>query len=162
MMLLPVTPQAIAHLVVTMRDESAAEAFASRADASRPELAADIARAAPGAIAMRMIGDAEGEPACLIGVFRAGPGRATMLFLANDRAPGLLMPAHRWWKRAFVPEVLSRFRRVEFTGSLPDTPSGRWLVWCGFACEGIARRYGKAGEDFAHWAWVNPAWPGNG
>lgn len=139
-----------------MRAESATEAFASVALEDRARLAEQILYASAGMTLLALAPD-QGPPAALIGVGEIALGRGAILFLATEAFPSIMFPAHRWWVREFVPDVLSGYRRVEFVGSLPDSASGRWLGWCGFVCEGIARSYTKMGADLAHWAWINPA-----
>jgi hypothetical protein len=145
----------IRHVCLNMRDESAGEAFAS-VDCGRERLASDLAsvkdRLQLGALLDEMV------PAALVGLVQICPGRASIMFLATGRFPNIAIAAHRWWTRHYVPGVLNGYRRVEFTGSLPGTRSGRWLVAVGFQCEGIARSYGRRGEDLAHWSWINPCW----
>lgn len=152
------TANHVVHVVETMREISAAEAFASRPNDDRAALAMDLIEIMGHMVVLNALLADDETPVALIGLGWAAPGRATMLFLANDGLPSINVPLHRWWRRHFVPEWMARFRRVEFTGSLPDTPSGHWLQWCGFACEGVARSYSKAGADFGHWGWVNPQW----
>lgn len=152
------TEDDIDHVVLNMRDLSASEAFASRAENSRWQLAYDLRVAARAALIMRAFAGHDGVAIALVGIAWTGPGRGGILFVATEDFPTIGLDVHRWWRRHFMPVVMAKFRRVEFTGSTPDTTSGRWLASLGFACEGIARSYGKRGEDFGHWAWVNPHW----
>lgn len=146
----------IDHVVTNMRAESASEAFASMAHDDRALLAADVREFAKRCAVLALC--RELEPAALLATAVVAPGRASLLFLATDAFPSIGAEVHRWWLKHCVPGVLAQFRRVEFIGSLPATPSGEWLKHCGFTCEGIARSHGKNGEDFGHWAWVNPQW----
>lgn len=149
------TPGIIDYVCHHMRDESAGEAFASlpltRAQLGNHLKAADQLK-------IYALSPDHGAAAALVGIGEFVPGRAGIMFLATQRFPLIRMNAHRWWQSEFVPSEMMRYRRVEFTGSLPDTPSGAWLRWVGFTCEGIARAYGRRGEDLAHWAWINPCW----
>lgn len=158
MIVRPSTASDIVHIVTTMRDLSAAEAFASRGTEDRSALAREIIAAADRALLVRTLAHDTGVPIALVGLAWTGPGRAGILFLATDSFPRIAAATHRWFCRRFMPETLAKFRRVEFTGSAPDTASGRWLASLGFFCEGVATAYGKHGEDFGHWAWINPHW----
>jgi hypothetical protein len=53
--------------------------------------------------------------------------------------------------------VLDAYRRVEFMGGT-DEASRRWCRSVGFTEEGVAHSYGRRGEDFTHFAWLNPNW----
>jgi len=156
MIVVEATPDLVRYVVVHMREESAAEAFASRPDDDYRGVAEDLVRALPHFAALKVLAGDDGEPVCLVGVIPEAASRAIMVFLATARFPEQLRASHRWWRHEFVPKVMCRFRRVTFVGSLPNTISGRWLGWLGFECEGIARAHGKNGEDFAFWAWINP------
>lgn len=111
--------------------------------------------AAPGHVEVWTLfwGDA---PAALCGFAQYGPGSAGMIWVAGRNWPYIKMAAHRWWRNFFVPEVLHKFRRVEFLALAADADSRRWLAFVGFTEEGIAYRAGKRGEDFVHFAWLNP------
>jgi hypothetical protein len=95
-------------------------------------------------------------PVAIVGVLPFGPGWGGMIWAATPAWPAIAISSHRWWRRVFVPEVLSRYRRVEFTALQSDPDSHKWLAGLGFTSEGIAYRQGKRGEDFVHFAWVNP------
>jgi hypothetical protein len=95
------------------------------------------------------------EPLAICGFVQFGPGLAGMIWAATPAWPRLALSSHRWWRRTFVPQVLCRFRRVEFCSLAEDLSSRRWLKRLGFTEEGIAYRQGKRGEDFVHMAWVN-------
>jgi RimJ/RimL family protein N-acetyltransferase len=101
--------------------------------------------------------DVPEEPvAAIAGVIPYGPGWGGMVWAATPRWPRVSFATHRWFHRVFAPEVLGRFRRVEFTALESDRISRAWLAGLGFTEEGIAYRQGKRGEDFVHFAWVNP------
>ena len=95
-------------------------------------------------------------PCAIVGVLPYGPGWGGMIWAATPEWPDIALGSHRWWRRFFVPDVLGRYRRVEFTALKSDLPSRRWLAGLGFTEEGVAYRQGKRGEDFVHFAWVNP------
>lgn len=143
----------VMHVCVHMREESAAEAFAS-APITRSELARLVQSISP---LYALVPD-KGAAAALVGISELAPGRGGIMFLATAAFPSIRFDAHRWWRDDFVRDEMMRFRRVSFIGSLPGTPSARWLEWVGFSCEGVARAHGRRGEDLAHWAWVNPCW----
>lgn len=155
----PATPLDIALVVHRMREQSAAEAFVSVANEDRHELARRLGAISLRATALFALAPDDGNEAiALVGVFEIAPRRGSMVFLATGGFPFIGGPAHRWWHRAFVPEVLEQnFRRVEFMGGA-DAASARWLTSLGFAREGIAVAYGKNGEDFGYWAWLHPEW----
>lgn len=94
-------------------------------------------------------------PVAICGFVQSGPGAAAMVWVATARFHDVRMAAHRWWRQFFVPLVLCKFRRVEFVAAA-DHASRRWLAFVGFTEEGIAYRAGKRGEDFVHFAWLNP------
>lgn len=96
------------------------------------------------------------EARAIIGCVPFGPGLAGMIWAATEQWQFMALPSHRWWRRTFVPLVLSQYRRVEFTALAADAASQRWLAGLGFTEEGIAYRQGKRGEDFVHFAWINP------
>lgn len=95
-------------------------------------------------------------PLAIVGVIPFGPGLGGMIWAATPEWAPIAIPSHRWWRRFFVPEVLGKYRRVEFTALASDKDSRRWLSGLGFTEEGIAYRQGKRGDDFVHCAWVNP------
>jgi len=155
MMVSAAWPGIARKVVLTMREESAVEIFGNSFIADRAELADRLVAALPAMMGAHILGDEAGEPAVLVGVIPMAPGRGSMIFLANDRFPAITIAAHRWWHTHFVPSVLMQWRRVEFTGAA-DPRSAKWLRGLGFIREGIAHAYGKAGEDFGHWAWLHP------
>lgn len=95
-------------------------------------------------------------PVAIVGVLPFGPGWGGMIWAATPEWPAIAISSHRWWRRFFVPSVLGRYRRIEFTALQSDVDSRKWLVGLGFTAEGTAYRQGKRGEDFVHFAWVNP------
>lgn len=95
-------------------------------------------------------------PAAIVGVVPFGPGLGGMIWAAAPEWAAIALASHRWWRRFFVPQVLGRYRRVEFTALAADVDSRKWLAGLGFTEEGIAYRQGKRGEDFVHFAWINP------
>ena len=149
----------IRRVVLNMRELSAREAFASRKDDDRDRLAREMCRLAPAALfAFGTFIEHQGFVAsALLGCHPVAPGVGTMLWLATDEWPAIAIPSHRFWRRHFLPQVLSRYRRVEFMGGT-DEVSRRWCRSVGFTEEGTAYRYGKRGEDFVHFAWLNPDW----
>lgn len=151
------TPADIAHVILNMREECAAEAYASLPHEDPHELAAALQRAAPRAHTMLALADFS-APVALMGLGQFGPGHAAAMMINTPGLPAIGFAFQRWWRRSFVPERMAQFRRVGFTGSLPDSATGRWYRALGFSCEGIARAYGKRGEDFGLWAWINPCW----
>lgn len=110
----------------------------------------------PGHVALWALCD-DDWPVAICGVVQFGPGLAGMIWVATERwRRDFVIASHRWWRRYFAPEVLALFRRVEFTALASDAGSRAWLGWLGFTEEGIAYKQGKRGEDFVHFAWVNP------
>jgi len=151
------SPDLIRHVVLTMRAASALEIFGNCFVPDRAALADMLIAAAPQIAGLHVLAGDDAAAALLVGVLPAAPGRGSMIFIANDGFPAIALPAHRWWHRVFVPDVMTKFRRVEFTGAA-DAASARWLHGLGFACEGLARAYGNNGEDFGYWGWVNAVW----
>jgi hypothetical protein len=98
----------------------------------------------------------EPAPAAIAGVIPYGPGWGGMVWAPTARWRRAALATHRWTRDFFRPHVLATFRRVEFTSLASDGESRRWLKVLGFTEEGIAYRQGKRGEDFVHFAWVNP------
>lgn len=111
--------------------------------------------AAPGHVELWALLD-DDWPVAICGFATFGPGLAGMIWVATPAWPAIAVPSHRWFRRYFVPEVLEKFRRVEFTALASDLASRRWLGFVGFTEEGLAYRQGKRGEDFVHFAWLNP------
>lgn len=96
-------------------------------------------------------------PIAIAGVIPYGPGWGGMVWAHVGLAWRLeALATHRWTRHYFRPRVLEKFRRVEFTSLASDGESRRWLKVLGFTEEGIAYRQGKRGEDFVHFAWINP------
>jgi hypothetical protein len=96
------------------------------------------------------------QPFAIVGVVQLGPGLGAMIW-AEAGAAAAALPGHRWWRTYFVPCVMERhYRRIEFTALADNAEDRRWLKILGFTEEGIAYRQGKRGEDFIHFAWLNP------
>jgi hypothetical protein len=96
-------------------------------------------------------------PFAIVGVLAFGPGYGGMIWAAGADAPLRSLSMYRWWHQVFVPQILEKYyRRVEFTALASDHGSRDWLRSVRFTEEGIAYRQGKRGEDFVHFAWVNP------
>lgn len=101
--------------------------------------------------------DASRCPFAIVGVLPFGPGWGGMIWAAIAGAPLRTLSGYRWWRDYFVGKVLAEhYRRVEFTALASDIESREWLKSVRFTEEGIAYRQGKRGEDFVHFAWVNP------
>jgi len=144
-----------------MSDASAREAFAGRPDTDKLALAEDICAClglAPIFALCRDTAWAEnGFPVALCGCGPTGSDTAAMLWIATDDWPRLWLATRRWWVRTFVPEVLARFRRVEFLAGA-DEASRRWCRSVGFTGGELVYRHGRNGEDFVRFSWENPNW----
>jgi hypothetical protein len=153
----------IGRVFARLADDRGAELTASTWHDSTARLAAEllevramtrqIGRAAP---MFALFGLDSTVPLAVVGVLPFGPGLGAMVWAATPAWAPHAIPSHRWWRTVFVPEILARYRRVEFTALASDAGSRRWLTGLGFTEEGIAYRQGKRGEDFVHFAWVNP------
>src|SRR5262245_39110566 len=159
MKVVPLEPEALRYVVVNMADVSRAEVFASMPE-NIPFAVEHLTKSLPLMFAPFTLACDDGMPAAFVAVIPIMGGRAGIVWVRTDRFRELALQSLRWARQFYVAEVFMQFRRVDFTGSAPDTPSGRWLKAVGFTCEGIARAYSEAGEDFGHWAWLHPAWRG--
>lgn len=156
----------------TARDAEIVNVFARLAPARAAELTASAWYDDAGQLAAELVMLREAHPhrvelvslfglestqaLAIVGVIAFGPGLGGMVWAATPDWTPHAIPSHRWWRKVFVAETLARYRRVEFTALASDADSRRWLAGLGFTEEGIAYRQGKRGEDFVHFAWVNP------
>lgn len=119
---------------------------------------ATIATAAAKDLAIaNLILAADGEPVASLGAWLIGTRRANVNMFATDRWTEIWRPATRFCRKIFIPKVLVPFvRRAECMAWKGHDQSRRWLRHLGFVEEGIARAYGKSGENFVYMAWLNP------
>lgn len=148
----------VLHVFANLAAERAAEATATSFHEDPRHLAHELLLlrqgAAPGHVELWSLSGAQALAIC--GFAQSGPGIASMIWVATPAWRAHAIAAHRWWREYFVPMVLHKFRRVEFLALASDADSRRWLAFVGFTEEGIAYRAGKRGEDFVHFAWLNP------
>ncbi|HZU87919.1 MAG TPA: hypothetical protein VE993_01555 [Stellaceae bacterium] len=160
MIVVAASDNAIRHVFAGLAAERLAEMTATAWHDDPDRLAAEL-------IAVRDVLRANGRPAplyamvrdlpfAIVGVLAYGPGLGGMIWAARADAPLTTLSGYRWWHGFFVPHVLGKFRRVEFTAAAADQKSRVWLKSVGFTEEGLAYRQGKRGEDFVHFAWLNP------
>lgn len=96
----------------------------------------------------------DGEAVAIFALFEIGPGLGMLAIVMTDRWPEIAFASAYAFKEA-QQEAFAGFRRVECT--VIAGGDHRWLARYGFETEGLARRRGKHGEDFIHYAWVSPA-----
>jgi hypothetical protein len=152
----------VSFVIRHMSARCALEAFASRPDDDRERMAREFCALLP-ALKIFVLGlevpdyPVRFEPMALISAGPVAVGVGTMLWIATDDWPLIALPTHRWFFRVFRPTVMGKYRRVEFMGGA-DPVSRRWCASVGFTEEGTAYKYGKRGEDFVYFAWLNPEW----
>lgn len=155
MRILEPTADRIRHVALSLRDVNVQEISFSATLPNLEALASFLVSVAPLAAGLQVLATDAGVPCAVLGAMPSAPGRATMIYLATDDFPAIYPAWRRWWVDQFVPKVLMQFRRVEFVG-VCEPRADKWRRLLGFAQEGIARRYGKSGEDFGYWAWLHP------
>lgn len=149
------------HVVRHLRPHNRAELFATRWE--EPDAPGALERLVEQylAIKRRSIGDFaicqdSGEPVMVIGAWLITPGVASVSLFGTDQWLTVARPAYVWGKREFIPCVLEpNVRRAETRVIDRPDMSRAWLARIGFVEEGVARAFGKRGEDFVHVAWIN-------
>lgn len=149
----------VLHVFRNLAEARAAEALATSFHVNPVHLAHELLilrnGSPPGHVILYALRDGE-EPLAICGAITFGPGLAGMTWVTMPGWKRIAISSHRWWRDFFVPGVLRRYRRVEFTALEADHHSREWLRLVGFTEEGVAYRQGKHGENFVHFAWLNP------
>ncbi len=146
-----------------MHPEDAEEQLAARFAGDAEEMAAELAAAAPLAIAQRALAAADGAPVAIVGAYLVAPGVATVHQVRTGRWPEIAVAAHRYYRRRFIPGVLApNVRLAECRILESHRHARRWLQALGFRENGEPLPYGSRGEAVVHCVWVNPHPVGTG
>lgn len=157
MIVLPATEADVRFVVTFMREADRREVYATRWTHEPDDLVADIELSRPMLIRLDALVADDGEPVALLGVWLKSPGVGTGLMLATDRWAEIAPAAHRYVRRRFLPLVCApNLHRLECHAHVGHAVSRRWLARLGFLEEGVARAFGKSGEDYVHCAWFPP------
>src|SRR5262245_53919000 len=152
------TRRDIDYVLSHLRAHNVRELAAVRWNASPAAIAAEYVALEPCCIKhFAFFHDDAQAPIALAGAWLATPAVALVRMAATDEWPTIAHGVYRWFRRVFIPcvlepNVLRAETRVLDTGAV----SRRWLHRLGFREEGIARSFGRAGEDYVHMAWINP------
>lgn len=97
----------------------------------------------------------DGRPAVAMGATPIWPGVWSVWLLATDAWPACWRATFRWAAR-MIPACMRRANahRVQVFAACDNPAAAALLKRLGFRREGIARRFGRGGQDFGLWARV--------
>ena len=142
----------IRAVIGRLRPTDLAEKLAARWSADLNELADELSDR-DDALAQYCLAGDDGHAIALVGAFEVMPGVAAVHQAATDRWPEIGRPAHRFYRRRFIPLVLEPTIRLAECMVLPS--SVRWVSALGFQPVSPALPYGKQGEEFVRCVWIN-------
>lgn len=99
------------------------------------------------------------RPVAVGGAVGIRPNVGSLMFLATDDFPSIVLPLTRFIRRTYFPSLEEvGIHRIECTSLDTYAEMHRWLGTLGMAQEGGPfRAYGKNGENFVPFAWVGNA-----
>ncbi|HQF30633.1 MAG TPA: hypothetical protein PLJ34_04220 [Hyphomicrobiales bacterium] len=160
MKVFPATLEAVTDVARRMRDVDRREIFAGRFSDGRTledlaGLAAHLMAGADFALRSEILALDDGTPVASLGAWVLSPGVASVHMFATDDWARIWRPATRYCRKEFIPFVLvPNVHRAECRPWAEHIGARRWLRHLGFVEEGVARSFGKNGEDFIYMAWT--------
>lgn len=152
----PATLRDMTFIAANMRQPDYDEITAAVAIFDRTALGAAMFAASP---AYRFCAFIKDEPVCAFGVATdANMPHAGVAWAYGTRRMRRAVPEMtRFGLSVLVPQMMADgLHRVECRSIIGHDLSHRWLEGLGAVREGIARGYGRGGEDFVTYAWVVP------
>lgn len=96
----------------------------------------------------------DGEPVAAIGVTPIFEGLGSGWAFGTNRMRRVVPALTRFTVKQWIPQLKTRYRRVEVRSIADHDLSHRWLTGMGYEFEGVAKGYGRNGEDFNTYAFV--------
>lgn len=83
------------------------------------------------------------------------PNVVTLLFFANDRFAGSVLPLTRFIVKNLFPKLRAEgVHRIDAASIEGHDEAHRWIRTLGLEHEAVLRGFGRGGEDFHQFAWV--------
>lgn len=138
------------YVAANMRESDRREIGATRADESPERLAFDATHS------QFAFAAGQGEPIACIGASFRWPGVFQAWMFATDAFEAVGFPLTRWVRRIMMPQIrLAGAHRVHCYSIEGHDDAHRWLERLGAVHETTHLRYGKGGEPFRVYAWVD-------
>lgn len=148
------TPGDVRRVAEQMRERDVAEFLA----VAHVETKADLVEAltarygdAPDAICAF----ADGDPVAVGAMVQARPNVVTLAFFATDRFPEIALELTKFIRnRLFARYRADGVHRIECISMEGYEDAHRWIGLLGLKQEAVMPRYGKGGETYVQFAWV--------
>jgi hypothetical protein len=146
---------AVCWIAENMRSEDCREIFATRWDTKPESLATDAMQSYEfGWVAWH--GDI---PVCAIGAMPKHPGVWSVWMFATDDFYKVALTVTRFARNKMKPVLQSVAHRVECRSIEGHTEAQKWLEFLGMTQESVIPKYGKNGETFLLYSFINSNLP---
>jgi hypothetical protein len=146
----PATTEAIMSVAAAMRERDFQEFCAAAHYTHRSAIgrAADERR-------RDLICASRDEPIAVGGVILTRPNVGSLIFFATDQFPEIATGLTRWITRELFPRCRAAgVHRIDCVSIDGYEQTHRWIELLGLKREGVLRKFGRGGEDFHQFAWV--------
>lgn len=97
------------------------------------------------------------DPVAVLGAVPLHPNVWSVFAFATDRFPEIAFPLTKFVRNAMIPALAlyEGVRRAQCLSLAGHTDAHRWLTLLGAHQESVVPQFGKEGEDFLVFAWLN-------
>lgn len=145
----------ILYICRNMRYDDYKEIFCTTDATSPEEFAMQILSLVRAGILHGHIASLDDEPVSIIGVSRMWGGVVNVWMFATNKFNLIKIALTKFVKRIFIPIFVkeARITRAQCFSMVGHTAAHSWLRVLGAESEGVAKGYGKNGEDFTLFSW---------
>lgn len=145
-------PNDLYTVVENMREWDRKEIFATRWS----EDPHDLVRDAMACYEFGWIASHDDRPVCAIGGAPLHPGVWSVWMFATPEFDKIKYSLSRFALRRMKPVLQDVSHRVECRSMEGHEDAQKWLEFLGMSRESVIPKYGKAGETFLLYSWINP------
>jgi hypothetical protein len=154
MLLHDIEPVGLAHVVHNMREADVREIFATT-NASTPQEYVDEMMILKRAGLCGWIASQDDVPIAALGIMPMWHNVVNVWMFATDDFPKIALQLTRFVRRNIVPALKSGgIHRAQCFSMDGHVVAQRWLEVLGAKREGVAKAFGKSGEDFTLYSWT--------
>lgn len=153
MNLRPVTIESAVSVAERMREWDRKEIYATRFDEDPAALAAACLHDRRYAWTAHI----DEDPVAVVGAHPLHPNVWTVYAFATDRFPEIAFPLTKFIRNGMIP-ALAQFegvRRAQCLSMAGHSDAHRWLTYLGAQQEAVLPGFGKDGQDFLVFSWLN-------